>query len=65
MPEVIPDEPVDLALTVSDLGALYAGRVSTATLAAAGRLCPLTAGAVGRVTRLFATERPPFGDTDF
>jgi predicted acetyltransferase len=59
------DEPPDLAVTASDLGALYLGGVSAATLAAGGRLRPLTPGIVGRATRLFATERPPYGDTDF
>jgi predicted acetyltransferase len=59
-----PDESADLALAVSDLGALYLGGVSAATLAPTGRLRPVTAGAIGRATRLFATERralaPPF-----
>ena len=59
------DEPPDLSVTVSDLGALYLGGVSAATLAAAGRLRPLTPGVVGRATRLFATERAPYGDTEF
>ncbi len=59
------DEPADLALTAADLGALYLGGVSPATLVAAGRLRPLTDDAVGRATRLFATARPPYGDTDF
>ena len=59
------DEPPDLTVTTSDLGALYLGGVSAATLVAAGRLRPLTPGVVGRASRLFATERAPYGDTDF
>ena len=59
------DEAADLAVTMSDLGSLYLGGASAATLAAAGRLRPLSAGAIGRAARLFATERPPYSDTDF
>jgi predicted acetyltransferase len=59
------DEPADLVMTTADLGALYLAGVSAATLEAGGRLRSLTAGAVGRAARLFATDRPPYGDTDF
>jgi len=58
-------EPADLAIAAAVLGALYLGGVAAAVLADAVRLRPLRDGAVGRATRLFATDRAPYGDTDF
>jgi predicted acetyltransferase len=58
-------EPPDLAVSASDLAALYLGGVSLRTLDAAGAVRELSPGAVGRASRMLMTDRPPYGDTDF
>ena len=55
----------DLELSVADLAAAYLGGVRLATLAGAGRVRELRASALARANQLFATERPPYCDTDF
>jgi len=54
------DAPPDLALDVSDLGAIYLGGVRPSILAHAGRIEERTPGALARADALFATERAPW-----
>jgi predicted acetyltransferase len=54
------DADPDLALDVTDLGAVYLGGTTLASLAAAGRVRELTAGAVGRVSRAFRGDVDPW-----
>jgi predicted acetyltransferase len=55
----------DLAVDVTDLGAVYLGGASLATLARAERVAELTPGALGRADRMFAAEPPPICTTHF
>lgn len=55
----------DLALDVSDLGAIYLGGVRPSTLARAGRITEHTPGALRRADQLFAAEKPPWCRTGF
>ena len=54
------DQPPDLVLDVTDLGALYLGGFTVRALAGAGRGVECSAGAVARADRLFATDRKPW-----
>ncbi len=58
-------EPADLGLSASVLAALYLGGVGARTLALAGAVRELSPEAVARASRLFLTDRPPYGDTEF
>jgi len=58
------DEP-DLALDVADVGAVYLGGASLATLARADRVAELTPGALLRADRMFAASPPPLCTTHF
>ncbi|MEV7550973.1 GNAT family N-acetyltransferase [Amycolatopsis sp. NPDC089917] len=53
------EDPPDLELDVTDLGAIYLGGTRPSTLAAAGRIKERTAGAVSRATAAFAGDREP------
>lgn len=55
----------DLALTIADLGAVYLGGVSFATLARAGRVIERAHGALRRADTLFASAPAPWTATDF
>jgi predicted acetyltransferase len=55
----------DLALSAPDLGALYLGGVSVATLARAGRVRELRQQAVSRADRMFAVHPLPWCTTQF
>jgi predicted acetyltransferase len=55
----------DLALGVADLGALYLGGVSCATLARAGRLREVRAGALATGDAMFVTPVAPATVTEF
>jgi predicted acetyltransferase len=59
------DRAADLALTTTDLGALFLGGVPVSTLAAAGRVRELTTGAVARGDRAFLTHPSPWCTTHF
>lgn len=59
------DRAADLALSVTDLGALYLGGVPMSTLAAAGRVRELTTGAVARGDRAFLAHPSPWCTTHF
>ena len=59
------DRSADLALTASDLGALYLGGVPVSTLAAAGRVHELTTGAIARGDLFFLTHPSPWCTTHF
>ncbi len=59
------DDDADLALGAADLGAMYLGGVSAATLARAGRVRELRADAVTRADRLFAVQPLPWCSTHF
>ncbi|OZM73507.1 GNAT family N-acetyltransferase [Amycolatopsis antarctica] len=50
----------DLRLSVAELGAVFLGGTSMATLAAAGRVAELRAGAVAEATSAFRGVRAPF-----
>lgn len=52
--------PADLSLTAADLGAVYLGGTTLATLAAAGRVVEQRPGALARSTVAFRGEREPF-----
>ncbi len=54
------DDPVELALDASDLGALYLGGFSLADLARAGRTDELVAGARARLDAMLATNSRPW-----
>ncbi|RZS31343.1 putative acetyltransferase [Herbihabitans rhizosphaerae] len=49
----------DLALDITDLGAIYLGGTRLTTLAAAGRIRELTPGALARVSTAFLTDETP------
>jgi predicted acetyltransferase len=53
------DDPPDLACTVLELGAVYLGGTSLASLAAAGRVRELTPGAVYAASTAFGWHRMP------
>jgi predicted acetyltransferase len=53
------DDPADLALEVTDLGAAFLGGPTLVQLADAGRVRELTPGALVRASRAFAGDRPP------
>ncbi|MBU2602311.1 MAG: GNAT family N-acetyltransferase [Actinobacteria bacterium] len=55
----------DLSLDIADLGEVYLGGVSFATLAWSGRVIEHTAGAAARADALFRTERAPWCSTHF
>jgi predicted acetyltransferase len=55
----------DLHLSVAELGSLYLGGVSVASLAAAGRIQESSAGAVARADLVFGSDDPPWCSTDF
>ncbi len=56
---VASDEPPDLTMAADDLGALYLGGVSPASLARAGRVAG-SADAVERARQMFAWHVPPW-----
>ncbi|MBV9933638.1 MAG: GNAT family N-acetyltransferase [Actinobacteria bacterium] len=58
-------DDADLALDITDLGALYLGGTTATQLAQAQRGQELTAGARGRADRFFATSPLPYCRTDF
>lgn len=53
-------DPADLALPAADLGAVYLGGPTLASLAAAGRVAELTPGALLAASRAFAGDRQPW-----
>ncbi|HEX5466351.1 MAG TPA: GNAT family N-acetyltransferase, partial [Candidatus Limnocylindrales bacterium] len=59
------DEPPDLALDTSDLGAAYLGRQALGRLAAVGRVRALQPGAVERADALFRTAVAPYSPAEF
>jgi len=54
------DQPADLRLDITDLGAIYLGGFSASDLARAGRGAELTAGALRRAEAMFASDRAPW-----
>ncbi|MGC5361598.1 GNAT family N-acetyltransferase [Streptomyces sp. DT24] len=54
------EEPVELALSVRELGAAYLGGVSFTSLAAAGRVRELRPGALAETTAAFASDVAPW-----
>jgi predicted acetyltransferase len=54
------DQPAQLRLDVTDLGAAYLGAFTFDTLARAGRATELADGALQRADRLFGVDRPPW-----
>jgi len=54
------DDPADLTLTSTELGAAYLGGVSLAELAAAGRVREHTLGSLARASTAFSTGRAPW-----
>jgi predicted acetyltransferase len=52
-------DPADLACTVLELGTVYLGATTPATLAAAGRVRELTAGSLSRASAAFGWHRLP------
>ena len=59
------DAAADISLDVRDLGAIYLGGTSLATLHRAGLIGEHTAGSVRAVDRAFASPRAPFCPDDF
>jgi predicted acetyltransferase len=59
------DDLADLGMEAADLGAVYLGGVSFATLARAGRVAELAAGAMARADAAFATAPGPASCTGF
>lgn len=59
------DDLADLRIAAADLGAVYLGGVSFATLARAGLVVELAAGAVARADAAFATAPGPSSSTGF
>jgi len=55
----------DLRLSVAELGSVYLGGVSLASLAGVGRVEECTAGAVARADLMFGSDLPPWCSTDF
>ncbi len=60
-----PADAVDVAVDLSDLGALYLGGVTASTLAAAGRIAEERPGGLRRADQLLATTVAPFTATAF
>jgi predicted acetyltransferase len=59
--EITPtDQPTDLRVDITDLGAVFLGGFSFAQLARAGRGVELVAGATECADRIFATDRAPW-----
>ena len=54
------DQPADLQLDITDLGAVYLGGFTFRALADAGRGAECTPGAIQRADLLFATDRKPW-----
>lgn len=54
------NEPAELALDITDLGAVYLGAFSFAQLASAGRTVEMVLGARARADSMFATELAPW-----
>ncbi|MGW7486655.1 GNAT family N-acetyltransferase [Streptomyces sp. NPDC054786] len=54
------DDPADLQLTSTELGAAFLGGTTLASLAAAGRVKELRPGALARATSAFRGHREPF-----
>lgn len=54
------EDPADLALSSTELGAAYLGGTQLAALAAAGRVTELRDGALEAASRAFAETRTPF-----
>jgi predicted acetyltransferase len=54
------NQPPDLQLDITDLGAVYLGGFTFRSLADAGRGAECTPGAIERADRLFATDRKPW-----
>lgn len=54
------DDPADLALSSTELGAAYLGGTSLATLAAAGRVSEKRPGALDRASVAFGSARAPW-----
>jgi predicted acetyltransferase len=61
----VPDDSAVLAMPVTELGSLYLGGVSAATLARAGRLTELTVGAAEAFDRSFHSSVTPWLSTWF
>ena len=59
------DADADLALSAPELGALYLGGVSAATLQRADRIDELVPGAIERADRFFSSTPAPWCSTDF
>jgi predicted acetyltransferase len=59
------DDAPDLALSAPELGALYLGGVSAATLARSGAVAEITAGAIARADRFLGVTPLPWCRTDF
>lgn len=53
-------DPADLRVDITDLGAVYLGGFTFAQLSRAGRGTECIAGAIGRADRMFATDRAPW-----
>ena len=56
----VTDEPADLRLDITDLGAVYLGGFSFASLGRAGRTSEVTEGARRTADRMFASDVPPW-----
>lgn len=59
------NEPADLSLSVSELGAAYLGGVDVTTLARAGRVIEHAGGALARADMMFASRPGPWTVTDW
>jgi predicted acetyltransferase len=59
------EQPPDIALDLSTLGAAYLGGVSFACLAAAGRLVECVQGSVARADTMFSIDPKPYLTTNF
>jgi predicted acetyltransferase len=59
------DGESDIALGISDLGAIYLGGVKLSTLATAGRVAELTPGALTTADALFSSTPQPWCTTGF
>jgi predicted acetyltransferase len=57
---VATDEPPDIRLDITDLGAVYLGGFSFASLGHAGRTTELTGGSRRTADRMFASDVPPW-----
>ncbi len=54
------EAPPDLALDITDLGAIYLGTFAPSELARAGRTSQITPGAISRADAVFATAQRPW-----